>query len=113
MRLTAAVVTVLGLAGFALAIPSPRIPGDSAAARRKLEEKPVKPLVLESQKDNYRITEKTKVILDGRPCKYESVPADAIIEHMEIVSNTNKEILKIVFRTAPPAAKKPAKRSAK
>jgi hypothetical protein len=44
------------------------------------------------------LTEQTEVLLNGKPCKYEDVPAGASIVHLE-VGIDNKTALKIHFRT--------------
>jgi len=49
--------------------------------------------------DAFRITEKTEVLLDGRPCRYDQVPDGALILLLEIVSNESKEIARIHFRS--------------
>lgn len=51
------------------------------------------------QPTEFRITDQTEVQLDGRPCKYEEVPNDAVIIHLEAASETNRVILKIHFRS--------------
>lgn len=60
--------------------------------------------------DEFRLTEKTEVLLDGRPCRYKDVPDGATIILLETATNESKEILKIHFRTtkrrASPAASK-------
>ena len=50
-------------------------------------------------KDEFRITPATEVLLDGRPCRYELVPNNAIIILLETESNESKEIARIHFRT--------------
>ena len=49
--------------------------------------------------DEFRITEKTEVLLDGRPCRYERIPNGATIILLEIVTNESKEIARIHFRS--------------
>ena len=51
------------------------------------------------QKAEFHITAQTEVKLDGRPCKYEEVPKDAVIIHLEVESSSNQAILKIHFRS--------------
>jgi hypothetical protein len=50
--------------------------------------------------DEYRITENTEVLLDGRPCRFEQIPKDATIVLLETVTNESKEISRIHFRSA-------------
>jgi hypothetical protein len=50
-------------------------------------------------KDEFRITEQTQVRLNGHQCKYEDVPPDAVITHLEVDSEGNRAILRIHFRS--------------
>lgn len=99
MRLAFTLVAFLGAISPVLAIQAPMKPMGSLADRKKGLDS-LKPIVLESQKNEYRITEKTEVLLDGRSCKFKDVPADAVIVRMETVSTTNWEVLKVQFRSA-------------
>lgn len=49
--------------------------------------------------DEYRITEKTEVLLDGRPCRFDKIPKEATIILMETMTNESKEISRIHFRS--------------
>ncbi len=49
------------------------------------------------QADEYEVTENTEITLDGRPCKYRDVPANASIIKMEV--SRDHVALKIHFRT--------------
>jgi hypothetical protein len=51
-----------------------------------------------SPKDQYQITEQTKVTLDGRPCRYADVPGGAGIVKMEVAAD-GTTVLKIHFRS--------------
>jgi len=51
------------------------------------------------QKEEFRITDQTEVRLNGRQCKYEDVPLDAVIILLEVDSDDNKAILRIHFRS--------------
>jgi hypothetical protein len=46
------------------------------------------------------ITARTKVLLNGRPCRYEQVPDNAVITFAEVDSD-QKTLLRIHFRTGP------------
>jgi len=46
----------------------------------------------------YAVTERTEILLDGRPCRYEAVPRDAAIERM-IVAPDRKTVLRVYFLT--------------
>jgi hypothetical protein len=49
------------------------------------------------QEKAFRVTAETEVRLNGRPCKYEEVPADARIRHLE-VGPDGQTILRVDFR---------------
>jgi hypothetical protein len=53
---------------------------------------------LDGQKDEYRITDQTEVVLDGRACKYQDVPNHAAIVKMEVAGD-KRTVVKIYFRT--------------
>ena len=46
----------------------------------------------------YVLTNETEILLDGKPCRYEAVPANASIIRMEVGAD-RKTVLKILFRT--------------
>jgi hypothetical protein len=50
------------------------------------------------QRDDYQVTEDTAITLDGRPCKYRDVPANATIIKMEVAPD-KKTVVKVHFRT--------------
>jgi hypothetical protein len=43
------------------------------------------------------VTDRTEILLDGKPCKYEAIPATASIVRMEVAAD-KKTVLKIHFR---------------
>jgi hypothetical protein len=45
----------------------------------------------------YAVTEKTEILLDGKPCRYEAVPGTATIERMEVAPD-GKTVLRVYFR---------------
>jgi hypothetical protein len=49
-------------------------------------------------KSPYVLNERTEILLDGKPCKYENVPASASIIRMETAAD-HKTVLKIYFRS--------------
>jgi hypothetical protein len=49
-------------------------------------------------KSEFVLTDQTEILLNGKPCKYEQVPADAGITRMELAAD-NKTVRKIHFRT--------------
>jgi hypothetical protein len=53
-----------------------------------------------SPKDQYQITDRTEVTLDGRPCRYADVPGGAGIVKMEVAAD-GTTVLKIHFRSRP------------
>jgi|SRR6516165_4558563 hypothetical protein len=61
--------------------------------------------------NEFRLTAKTEVLLDGRPCRYEDVPDGATIILLETATNWSKEIVKIHFQSGgrrPPSRSAPA-----
>jgi hypothetical protein len=44
------------------------------------------------------VTDRTEILLNGRPCKYAEVPGDATIIHMEVAAD-QKTVLTIHFRS--------------
>jgi hypothetical protein len=66
---------------------------------KSIPTKAVSPLPAASANDEFRITSATEVLLDGRPCRYEQVPNNAVIILLETTSNESKEIARIHFRT--------------
>jgi hypothetical protein len=44
------------------------------------------------------VTEQTMILLNGKPCRYEEVPGDAVIQRMEVAPD-RKTVLKILFRS--------------
>lgn len=59
----------------------------------------VRSIAAASASDEYRITAATEVLLDGRRCRYDQIPNNAIITLLETASNESKEIARIHFRT--------------
>jgi hypothetical protein len=96
MRLMLIFVCIVGAVPPALAHV---VRQDPLASRKRLPVEAFRPLVVETPKPAYRITAETKILLNGQPCRYEEVPADAVILRMEIASTTNKDILKLYFRS--------------
>lgn len=58
---------------------------------------------------DYVVTEETEVLLNGKPCRYREVPANASILRMELGPD-NKTVLKIYFRAAPATSPRPSAR---
>jgi hypothetical protein len=46
----------------------------------------------------YVMTERTEVLLDGKPCRYEAVPGSATIERMEVAPD-RKTVVRVYFRS--------------
>ena len=55
------------------------------------------PPVVETRSD-FVVTKATQVLLDGKPCRYEEIPARATIIRMEVAAD-GKTVLKIHFRS--------------
>ena len=108
VRLTFLFVCILGVVPSASAnLARKEPPADAKRVRQEM----LKPVVLAAPKQEYCVTENTEVLLNGRPCKYDEVPADAVILRMEIASSANKEILKIHFRSESGPVKRNARQA--
>ncbi len=103
LRLALLLVCFLGVVSPALATLAGT---EHRVARQRLLEESLKPLVVNAPTQEYRITEKTQVLLNGQPCQYHEVPDDAVILRMEIASSINKEVLIVHFRSANGPVKK-------
>jgi hypothetical protein len=55
------------------------------------------PVVRETESE-FMVTERTEILLNGKPCKYEEVPEHASIVKMEVAAD-KKTVRKIHFRT--------------
>jgi hypothetical protein len=78
--------------------PSPFGKDLSAGAAKKLPPELPRAASARTPKEEFVVTEQTEVLLDGRPCRYQDVPAGAGIVQMEVAAD-NKTVLKIHFRT--------------
>lgn len=67
--------------------------------RKNLPPKIIESFARVPASDDFRVTAKTEVLLNGRPCRYEEVPDGATILLLETATNESKEILKIHFQT--------------
>ena len=104
IRLTLTLAAWVGLVPVALASLTPRqqssasdravFPTLAAKSRREI----LTPIPVQEQRDDYTLTERTEVLLDGRPCRFEDVPARATIIGME-VGPDRKTVLKVRFRS--------------
>ncbi|MCC6420198.1 MAG: hypothetical protein IT429_18340 [Gemmataceae bacterium] len=55
-------------------------------------------LVVPGPNDELQITDETRVLLNGRPCRYRDVPAGAIVIGVELAAD-QRTVLTIQFRT--------------
>jgi hypothetical protein len=58
----------------------------------------VEPEMGQGVRPQFALTEQTAVLLDGKPCRYQDVPANARIVHMEVAEDRTT-VLTIHFRT--------------
>jgi hypothetical protein len=99
IRLTLALAVWFALVSVALASLSPRKerlpldPGVSLPARQFSAL-----AVKSSAASEYVVTERTMILLDGKPCRYEDVPEKATILRMEVAPD-GKTVLRAHFRT--------------
>lgn len=93
MRLMA-VLSVLAMAvsaaSAAIAPREERVPRARVAVSKVIEARAT------PENEPYQMTKTTEVRLDGQPCRFEDVPADAEITLME-VSTDRRQILKVHF----------------
>ena len=103
-RLTLTLATWVILVPAALASLTPR--GDRSVDERKLLQplaarprgETVTPVPAHQQGNDYTLTDKTEVLLDGKPCRFAEVPEHAVIVGMEVAAD-RKTVLKVRFRS--------------
>jgi hypothetical protein len=59
---------------------------------------PAKHTAARGMSTEFVVTKRTEILLNGKPCKYEEIPAGATIERMEVAED-KQTVLKIFFRT--------------
>lgn len=109
-RTALALTALLGCLSPALATLAPRTPLPPVADKPPIplvaalpQDKPLSDAALQAVypsqgKPEYRITSRTEVLMDGRPCCYTDVPKSASIIRMEVDSD-NHTILTIHFHS--------------
>jgi len=105
IRLVLTLAALLALASGGSASLTPRKAAFSSFGNEGLQQRAsqLSALVLEQgagrgTKLEFLMTDGTEVLLNGKPCKYEKVPAHASIVRMEVAED-KKTVLKIHFRT--------------
>ena len=76
----------------------PRWPGKDVPSAPKLPAGTSEPAAGRRDPSEFVVTGRTRVLLDGKPCKYEEVPAHARIVGMEVAAD-RKTVLEVRFRT--------------
>lgn len=74
-------------------------PGFAVSARRNVLPPAKAPALGAKEGGVLIVTKRTRVFLDGRPCRYEHVPDDAVITFAEVDSDA-KTLLLIRFRSS-------------
>ena len=106
-RLTLTLATCLTLLPVASASLAPRKPVSPLPreVRRALASgpAPLAPVSTVSTRESgtrsaFQVTDQTRVLLNGKPCRYADVPAHATIERMEVAQD-KKTVLTIYFRS--------------
>ncbi len=109
-RLTLSLAIWLGLVSVVPASPSPRKEAQpsrerSAAVdllRQSAPRFPAKSALVaptvEGPESEFLMTAATAVVVDGKPCRYEEVPAQASIVRMEVAPD-RKTVIRVFFRT--------------
>ena len=106
IRLTIALAVWIGLVSVAPASLAPRREpriGNgllAQASRRSTQvvQQPARKAARAEAQPEYVLTQETEVLLDGKPCKYEDVPATASIVKMEVAAD-RKTVLRVRFRS--------------
>jgi hypothetical protein len=103
IRLTIALTVALSLVSPAFASLSQRSPGLPLSMERQQGQAwKIEALVPARSSEpgiptDYVMTAETEVLLNGKPCKYSAVPANASIVLMEVAAD-RKTVLKVHFR---------------
>jgi hypothetical protein len=109
LRLTLALAVWISLVPVASASLAPRReprnPGYSLLAAQA-SRRPARAVKPEAERKAARgeaqlefvLTKETEVLLDGKPCKYEDIPANASILKMEVAAD-RKTVLRVQFRS--------------
>jgi len=100
-RLILTLVAWIGLAALASASLTPRKEAGSLGENDvplALAPKILAQAAAQAADAPYVMTDRTEVLLDGKPCKYENVPANARIVRMETAAD-KKTVLRIHFRS--------------
>jgi hypothetical protein len=104
IRLTLALAVWIGLVSSAPANLMPRrdrVRPDGDTLRSSAPRFPAEarePAAGQGASSEYTMTERTEVLLNGKTCRYEAVPASAVIERMEVAPD-RKTVLRVFFRT--------------
>jgi hypothetical protein len=104
IRLTLALAALMSLVSVAPATLAPRkdrLPLGNETPRAQTLQVPAAAQPQgagQGGKSEYVLTTQTEVLLNGKPCRYQEVPASARIVRMEVAED-NKTVLKIHFRT--------------
>jgi hypothetical protein len=107
MRMTRVIVTLavwIGLVGLASASltprkDSPRFSKEPPKARAAKAPTPALGQALGTDPgSDFNVTERTEVLLNGQPCKYEAIPANGRIVLMDVAPD-RKTVLRIHFKT--------------
>jgi hypothetical protein len=80
--------------------PERPIPGRelSALVRKTLLSEITPAASARTRKEEFQVTDETEVTLDGRPCKYRDVPANATIIKLELAAD-RRTVVKVHFRS--------------
>jgi hypothetical protein len=102
LTLTLAVWMVLVPVASASVTPRSERPAYDNPALRNLAVKPrgevLRSLPAKETTQDFTLTEQTEVLLDGKPCRFQDLPAQATIVGMEVAAD-RKTVLKVRFRS--------------
>jgi hypothetical protein len=91
----------MGVASLASASLAPRKEprlGLDAPVKAAKRSAPARQEVARASLTDFVLTHETEVFLDGKPCRYDKIPARASIIKMEVAAD-KKTVLKVHFRT--------------
>jgi hypothetical protein len=100
IRLTLALAAWMFVVSAASATLTPRAFGDEVQKGRVVTRptRTAAQAAARATNSQFVVTDRTEILLNGKPCRYEEVPDNARIVRMEVAPD-NKTVLTIHFRT--------------
>jgi hypothetical protein len=102
IRLTLALAIWIGFVSVGSATLSPRKEAVKSnkepAQATRIADQVKEPVMPDPASSEFAVTQQTEILLDGRPCNYAQIPANAAILRMEVAPD-RKTAVRIYFRT--------------